>query len=280
MYSPKVKLAAVAGIIILSIVGGQLKASVLVAPTVVFLNKTEPTESMTIMNQGTKPQEVSIDFAWGLPQSDSTGEVYVELKDSSMGDPRSAVEWLRAFPRTMIVPPGQSQVVRVMARAPANLSDGEYWARVVIRSQEARQEEEADLDEGVITTRLNMVMQTAIMVKYRTGELNASLQLNFARARQEGDRVSVLIDLQNLGNVSYMGVAELTLVDGGGRELGTQRTNVAVYRGLRRRFDMNIPNDSQSPYRVQMKISSEGRTDVAPPDMIAGNSIEDLLAVE
>lgn len=281
MIGARTKSTAVIGwLVILVALVGQAGASVLVAPTVVFLNQAEPTERMTIMNQGTKPQEVTIDFAWGLPQSDERGTVFVELQDSASGDPRSAVEWLRAFPRTVIIPPGQTQIVRVMARPPAGLEDGEYWARVVVRSQEARQQEEIDLAEGVITTQLNMVMQTAIMVKYRTGELSSSLQLNSARAWQDGSHIRVLVDLTNQGNVSYMGVANLTLVDGQGREVGEQKTNVAVYRDLRRRFDMNIPDDARPPYRVQMKISSEGRTDVAAPDLIAGNSVEDVLAVE
>ncbi len=280
MNRRKAALFPIAWVIVLLIAAGQVGASVLVAPTVVFLSDNAPTERMTILNQGTTPQEVTIDFAWGLPQSDSAGQVYVELLDSSLGDPRSAVEWLRAFPRTMIVPPGQSQIVRVMARAPKDLADGEYWARVVVRSQEASPQKPTGLDEGVISTRLNMVMQTAIMVKYRTGQLNSSLQLNSARAWQDGAHVRVLADLENLGNVSYMGVAELALIDSRGREVGAQKTNVAVYRTLRRRFDLNVPDDSRPPYRVQLRISSEGRTDVAPPDMIAGNSIEDLLAVE
>jgi P pilus assembly chaperone PapD len=272
--------AAVAWLVVMVVTSGQLGASVLVAPTVVFLNKAEPTERMTIMNQGTEPQEVTIDFAWGLPESDSVGRVYVDLQDSSANDPRSAMEWLRAFPRSMILPPGQSQIVRVMARPPAGLEDGEYWARVVVRSQKARGNEDSNLDEGVITTQLNMVMQTAIMVKYRTGELNSSLQLNSARAEKSGSKVNVIVDLESRGNVSYMGVTDLTLIDGRDREVASQSTNLAVYRDLRRRYQMNIPEDSRPPYRVRMRISSEGRTDIAPPDMIAGNSIEDMLAVE
>ncbi|HSG99206.1 MAG TPA: hypothetical protein VLB27_04095, partial [candidate division Zixibacteria bacterium] len=54
-------------------------AGVLVAPTVVFLSEKGRTGRMTVQNPSDKPKEVTIHFSFGLPESDSLGNVTVTL---------------------------------------------------------------------------------------------------------------------------------------------------------------------------------------------------------
>ncbi|RKX24807.1 MAG: hypothetical protein DRP45_07420, partial [Candidatus Zixiibacteriota bacterium] len=110
--------------------GASLNAGVLVSPTVVFVSQNNPTGRMTIHNPSDRPQEVNIKFSFGLPASDSLGRLTVKFQDSAVTDPRSALDWVRAFPRKVIVAPGENQTVRIMVDPPKGLPDGEYWARV------------------------------------------------------------------------------------------------------------------------------------------------------
>ncbi|MCK4607681.1 MAG: hypothetical protein KAU35_10330 [candidate division Zixibacteria bacterium] len=271
---------AIAGLVVL-LPTLKLSASVLVSPTVVFVTDKNPTGRMTLMNLGDKDMEVNIHFSFGLPVSDSLGKVRVVFQDSAVTDPRSALDWIRAFPRTVIIAPGASQTVRIMARPPGGLPDGEYWARIMVRSQAVANKVPRAGRADEIVTHLNMIMQTAIMFKYRTGDLVSNLELVGATATLEDTTVTVMIDLENRGNVSYMGVLQCWLRDNQGNEVDFYRANIAVYRGMRRRVDLSgITTEDKLPFTVEFRISSEERTDVAATDMIVGNKISYSVAVE
>jgi len=259
----------------------KLTASVMVAPTVVFLSDRHRTGRIVVQNPSDFPTEVDIRFSFGLPYSDSLGNVRVTLQDSAVTDPRSAMDWLKAFPRKVVIPPHGSQTVRLTARPPKDLPDGEYWARIVVSSREGTATVPASDDEGRISTQLNMIMQMAIMVKYRTGELVSNLELKDVRTINNDKLVSVLLDMSNRGNVSYMGVLNASLTDADGNRLAEVRSNLAVYRDLLRRVDLVIPEgDFKRPFDVSVLVTPDGRTDVPPEDHIKGNKLEYSVHIE
>lgn len=256
-------------------------ANVLVAPTVVFINDRGRTGRMEIQNPSQQPREVTIHFSYGLPISDSLGNVTVMLQDSGVVDPRSALDWVKAFPRRLVIAPGATQVVRLVATPPDGLKDGEYWARIVVRSQEGQTTIPAPSSEGSITTKLNMIMQTAIMLKYRKGAVNSQVELKSARATMNDSLLSVLVDLSSTGNASYVGSLNCRVLDADKKVMAQQRTDLAVYRDLKRRVDFPIRTIvGKKPFSVDVSISTDGRTDIAQTDMIQGNKIEYSVAVE
>ncbi|MFH2048292.1 MAG: hypothetical protein ABIJ12_02510 [bacterium] len=256
-------------------------AAVMVAPTVVFLSDQKRTDRIIVQNPSDKPAEVTIRFSFGLPLTDSLGNVKVELQDSLITDPKSATDWIQAFPRKVLVPALGSQTIRLVARPPQDLSDGEYWTRIVVSSKEGEQAAPANENPDGISTQLNLIMQMAIMVKYRTGELVSELELIDAKASSNNDQIEVLLDLNNKGNVSYMGILEGRLVDADGKEISTNKVNLAVYRDMRRRLDFIRPGEEfKSPYKVELFITPDGRNDVPPEDMVKGNKISYSVVVE
>lgn len=253
----------------------SVSAGVLVSPTVVFMYDNQPTGRLTIQNPSDLPKEITIKFSFGLPESDDEGNVFVNLNDSTVTDPRSALKWLKAFPRKFILPPNGQQIVRIVARPPAGLSDGEYWARVIVRSEEGTINAPSSSDQVGISTKVNMIMQTAIMLKYRTGDLMTSIELRDSQLEVEDSKVILKADLYNLGNTSYMGMINCRLLDANNKQISYKIIDLAVYRNLKRRIELPIiEGEFKKPWRVELFISSEGRTDVAPEDMIAGNKIE------
>jgi hypothetical protein len=257
----------------------DLMAGVLVAPTVVFLSDKSRTGRMTVQNPTTAPKEVTINFSFGLPASDSLGEVYLTLQDTGVTDPRSALGWVKAFPRKIILPPDGSQVVRVVAYPPPGLPDGEYWARVVIASQDGEVSVPSADENGRISTRLNMVTQTAIVLKYRTGTLTSDLELLGASARLAFPKVWVTVDLLNKGNVSYVGILKCRLLDEEKNEISRNEVDLAVYRSLKRRMALPVTG-KYIPWQVEISIGNEGRTDIAPEDIIPGNKISYSLRIQ
>jgi len=261
--------------VIISLSGGSLFAGVLVAPTVVVLSERDRTGRLTVQNPSERPKEVSILINFGLPTSDSAGNVQVRLQDSAITDPRSAVGWVKAFPEKFVLSPGGSQVVRFRATPPGQLPDGEYWARIVVRSQEGEVSIPAPSDSGKISTKLNMILQTAIMLKYRTGTLISKLEVLNTDVKYTDSAVQTTIQFANRGNVSYVGTLKCQLLSSDGKVISVDKIDLAVYSELVRRVKLPIRGqDLKKPFKVEVSISTSGRTDIPPEDLIKGNSIE------
>ena len=269
-----------AAVIALTLLIGHVNAGILVAPTVVFMDEHKRTGRITVQNPSDEPREVTIRMSFGLPTSDSLGNVFVNLQDSGITDIKAATSWVKPFPRKMLLQPGATQVVRFVARPPKDLVDGEYWARVVVTSQEGKTSLPSPTAEGQISTVLNMIMQTAIMLKYRQGDQVAHLKLNGVEASQEDTLVNVIVDLSSTGNASYVGMMHCRLYNADKQEIGYRRFDLAVYHDLKRRVTFPIASYTNSgPYSFELFITPDGRKDIAAEYLIRGNDIEYSVTV-
>ncbi len=252
----------------------ELTAGVLVAPTSVILSDRKRTGRLTVQNPTDRPKQVQISFSFGVPASDSAGNIRLHLQDSAVTDERSALAWIKAFPKKMILEPNTSQVVRFLARPPKDLADGEYWARIIVKSQEGETTIPLPTDDDKITTKLNMIMQTVIVLKYRSGNLISKLEVRETEVFPTDTMVTAFIDMINRGNVSYVGILSCRLIDAAGKEISKNDIDLAVYRELKRKIRLPIfEGDYTRPFKIETSISTEGRKDIAAEDMITGNKI-------
>ena len=267
-------------LVLLAVPITEIVAGVLVAPSVIVLQDKSKTGRMNLQNSSNSPKEVSISFSYGVPESDSLGNVSIFLRDTAITDPRSALGWIRAFPRKLIIPPNGAQVVRFIAKPPKGLKDGEYWVRVVVESQEGTTTIPIATDVEQITTKLNMIMRTAIMLKYRTGELVAAIELVDSKVVVGEDKVDVIVGFANKGNVSYVGLLECRLLDANKKEISKNHLQLAVYRDLKRRINLPIKNGNfQKPYSVAVSVTNKGRNDIPINEMVFGNDISELISI-
>lgn len=258
----------------------QIAAGVIVAPSVIVIDEKSKTGRMNLQNPSNTPKEVAIDFSYGIPESDSLGNVNIFLSDSGVTDPQSALGWIRAFPRKLIIPPNGSQVVRFIAKPPKDLKDGEYWVRVVVESQEGTTSIPVATDNEQITTKLNMIMRTAIMLKYRTGDLLASVELKDTYANVSENSVDVFVDLKNTGNVSYIGILECQLLDADKKLISSNNLQLALYKDLLRRISLPIVDGNfKKPYSVAVSITNKGRKDIPSDEMVFGNEISASISL-
>ena len=267
--------------LLLIIPAADLLAGVLTAPTVVIMSNQERTSRMVIRNPSATPKEIEIRMGFGIPVSDSLGNVNVDLFDTTNVDPRSCADWIKVFPRKMVLEPNGSQTIRFIATPPRGLDDGEYWARVIIRSQDSKVEIPT-AEEGQITTNLNMIMQTAISLKFRNGSLVSKLAMSDVKAAMGDGEVNILMDLHNLGNISYVGRLICSLLDSNGEQIGQKIVDLAVYRDLKRKITVpiNVESAGRIPASVEVFITDEGRTDIDPKYRIRGNELEYSMALD
>lgn len=247
-----------------------------VTPSAVYLTPASPVATLAITNDGMEPEEIEIRFGWGHPVADSLGNPSIwYLEQAPAGQP-NAMPFLRAFPRRVLLEPGQTQLVRVIATPPAGLADGEYWARVVIRSTPpAAPVSTGTLTEGV---QLDVVHQTILGVTYRQGAMATDISATLVRAAATGDSASVLIDLVRSGNAAWLGRVRGQLVAPDGRVLDTVEIPVAVFRELRVRLDLASPGGIPAGATVRYTFDND-RPDLPPMGPIPSRVVEGTVTL-
>jgi hypothetical protein len=117
------------------------------------------------------------------------------------------------------------------------------------------------------------------MIKYRTGSLNSEVEVSHSSTQKTDSSVQVTIDLTNKGNVSYVGIMTCRLLNEDKKEVSRAQTDLAVYRELRRRIELPTRNTT-GKYTVEIAVTTDGRTDIAPEDLISGNKVFSSIEVE
>src|SRR5260370_16558944 len=139
----------------------------MVAPHAVFIDHRLRSGSVLLYNPGTEPVEVTISTIFGYPVTDSTGAITLRTVDAPDSTLPSALAWIQAFPRRLTVAPRDRQTLRLLARPPAGLADGEYWLRMVIAAQPGRVPIPGVTDTTAIQIGLTLEVGTILAVIFR-----------------------------------------------------------------------------------------------------------------
>lgn len=229
--------------------------AVSVSPTALYIDHRTRTGVLTLHNPGTLPEEITIEFAFGYPQTDTAGNLTVPLtREPAAGEP-SAMGWMRAFPRRLVLQPGQRQIVRVMVEPPADLPDGEYWARILVSSRGGQPPIEQT--QGDVRLQLDVATTLVMAANFRKGAVSTGLEVAAEGARRADDGVHLEIDLRRTGNAAFLGRMRADLVNARGEVLGTAWDDLAVYREVRRRHVIPLPPGTEGPLFVQVRIDTE-----------------------
>jgi len=230
---------------------------VLVAPHAVYIDHATRSGSITISNPGDEPTEVSVSFGFGYPTSDSAGTVRLDLLDSVPAGEPTALGWLQAFPRQVIIAPRQQQTLRLLATPPPGLPDGEYWARMIVSAKGGRVPVAGVPDTGAISVGLTLEVRTIIGVSYRKGALTTGLTVAPASARLDGDSVLVRIPMTRTGTAAYLGTARVEVLDANGRTMGRMDRTVAVYYTLDPRLAVPVGALPPGTYTARVQVSTD-----------------------
>lgn len=264
----RVVVAAV-GVILLA-AGAAALRGVSVSPMSVFMSHTSRTATMTLYNPNPLPEEIEISFSFGYPQSDSAGDVTVPLAEVAPEGEPAATSWLRAFPRRLVLQPGQQQVVRLLAQPPADLPDGEYWSRVLVTATGGRPPVEQQVQPDV---RVAISMRTVIVasLNYRKGRPSTGLIVTDASAVRTSDGLQVTLDMERQNQAAYLGRIRLDVLDGAGRTLHQEEDIVSVYRTLRRRFVIpGVPAAARVHYTFDTERPELGQANIITAPSVSG----------
>lgn len=255
-----------------------LAQGVVVAPHAVFIDHATRAGSITLYNPGEEPVEVSVSFAFGYPTTDSAGNVSVELSDSTPPGEPGAAAWLQAFPRRVTVGQQQRQTIRLLASPPANLPNGEYWARIVVGAKGGKVPVVGVPDSAAITVGLTLEIRTVISVVYRKGQLTTGVTLAPISAGYAHDSVHVRLPLTRTGTAAYLGTARVSVVNSAGDPVGQDERAVAVYHALNPRLTVPVGTLAPGSYTVRVSVYTD-RVDLPGREALPAPTVEDAVEI-
>ena len=174
--------------------------------------------------------------------------------------------------------PFERQRVRLLARPPAGLADGEYWTRLVIATKGGRVPVTGVPDTSAIRIGLTLEMRTVIAVFYRKGALRTGVTLSNVRAQVAGDSLVVRARLTRQGNAAFVGTARGTLVDSSGRQVAAFASHLGVYYALEPRFTAPVRSLPAARYTLRLEVATD-RDDLAREAVLHAATVRDSTEV-
>jgi len=230
---------------------------VTVSPPVVVIDARTRTGQLDLFNPGREPVEVAVVLRYGIPATDSLGNVFVPLDSAPPANRRAATAWVEAFPRRTTILPGARQTVRFLARPPADLADGEYSTRVVTSSKSAAIPLSVGDSASGISARLNVEVHTVTTLLVRKGAVQTSLELGTPRLSVRNDSLLVQVRAVPGGTAAWLGTLRGSFISEQGRIFDFLERPIGIYEAIEPSFA--IARGALPPGRYRLVVT--GRVD-------------------
>lgn len=221
----------------------------LVAPTRIILDGRRGTE-LILNNIGDDVATYRVTVELRRMKADGTLEAV-----TAPNAKESAAEAMILYaPRKVTLPPNQPQSIRINARAPQGLPDGEYRAHLLFRAiPDARPATAAKPTEGV-SFRLTPIYGVTIPVIVRLGNLSATAAIANVAKRNEGGKPVIALDLSRAGDRSTFG--EVRVTKAGVAEPIAVAGGIALYTEIAKR-SVTVPIDARFAAQAQGQVTVE-----------------------
>lgn len=251
---------------------GQSNAALFVSPVRLIFDPSTTTSTMAVSNKtdATKYYELTM-----LDQVMTASGGIQQLDTFDYSSKRM----LRFMPRKIVLAGGERQVVRVMARRPADLADGDYHTHIFFNEVPAPVSSTLPVSGTDISPskgpqfKVTTNVGVGIPVVVQKGIVSASLSLISASVAplppeaEPGTPPSLQVNLQRLGNAEALAYLTVTAGDGTSPTALVQPRQMRVYRE-RDDVTVSVPLSPEAaghrgPVRLQLNQRPNGR-DVVP----------------
>jgi hypothetical protein len=172
----------------------------LVAPTRVVLNGRRGTEViLNNIGDDVATYRVTAELRRMMPD----GKL-VDVTDPNDKE-KTAQEMILFAPRKVTLPPNQPQAIRLSARAPEGLPDGEYRIHMLFRAIPAPEPVAAPKKVNGVAFQLRPIYGVTIPVIVRLGNLEAKAALSNVRKVTDNGKPAIALDISRSGDRSTFG---------------------------------------------------------------------------
>jgi P pilus assembly chaperone PapD len=205
----------------------------LVAPTRVVLNGSRGTE-IILNNIGEDVATYRISVELRRMNPDGT---LADVTDPN-AEEKLAQSMIFYAPRRVTLAPNEPQTIRISARAPKDLPDGEYRAHLLFRAVPPPTPVESPKDVKGIAFKLTTIYGVTIPVIARFGNLQAKAGIADVKLTRQDGKPAVSLQLTRVGDRSTFG--EIRVIKSGINDPIAIQRGVAVYTEIGKR-DVTIP---------------------------------------
>lgn len=194
----------------------------LVAPTRIVLNGSRGAE-IVLSNIGDEVATYRISVELRRMKTDGTLEDVAEANDRE----KAAQAMILYAPRRVTIAPGEPQTIRISARAPQGLADGEYRAHLLFRAVPPPRPVTAAREVKGIAFELIPIYGVTIPVVVRMGNLQAKVGIANVELTSQAGKPAVALELTRAGDRSVFG--DVRVFKAGIKEPIAVQRGVAVY---------------------------------------------------
>ena len=243
------------------------QGNLLITPRRVVFDGSTRSVDLNLANTG----EDSATYAVSIIQIRMTEEGQFEtISDPDPGQ-RFADPFIRYFPRSVSLAPGEAQVIKVQVTRRSQLQEGEYrshfYFRAVPEVKPLGEEPAEEVSEG-ISVQLRPVFGITIPVIIRIGEPDLSVTLSEPELTMaNGNSPRLQITFMRSGNMSVYGNLKVDHISPSGNVTTVAIANgIAVYTpNEKRKFTLNLLRSGEVDYTEgKLKITYSAPSDVEP----------------
>jgi P pilus assembly chaperone PapD len=236
----------------------------LVAPTRIVLDGGKGTE-IVLNNIGDAPAtyRISVEFRRMTPDGN------LEDVTEPTAEEKAAEDMIVYAPRRVTLAPHQPQSIRITARPPQGLPDGEYRVHLLFRAvpEATPVTEKADDSGNGLRLQLIPVYGVTIPVIVRLGNLQATAGISNVELEKKDGKSVISLDLSRSGSRSTFG--EVDVLKPGVKDPIAVQKAVAVYTEIGKRrvsipVDDSYKGDLTGPVTVQyVETYRDGKEKIA-----------------
>ena len=223
-----------------ALVASPLAAGVgdlLVAPTRIILDGRRGTEIiLSNIGEDVATYRVSVELRRMKPDGTFENVTVPNARESA------AEAMILYAPRKVTLPPNQPQSIRINARAPQGLADGEYRAHLLFRAIPDAKPAAAPKPTTGVSFKLTPIYGVTIPVIVRLGNLTATAGIANVAKRTEAGQPVIGLDLSRAGDRSTFG--EVRVMKAGIEQPIAVAGGIALYTEIEQRR-VTIPIDAR-----------------------------------
>jgi hypothetical protein len=227
------------------------QGDLMVFPKRLVFEDTRGTKELNLANIGNDTARYNISFVqYRMNEDGSFTEITIPDEGQNFSD-----KFLRYYPRSIILAPRESQVVKVQLTKISELKPGEYRSHIYFRAipnMKPLGDEEINKDTTAVSVRLIPVFGITIPAIIRIGQNTSKVSLSELNFAMVNDTVPTFkIAFNRIGNMSVYGDLNVVHISPSGKKTDVGQANgISIYTpNAVRRFTLNLRRDMKVDYR-------------------------------
>lgn len=232
------------------------QGDLLVAPTRLVMNGAGSAE-VVLSNIGAQPATYRVSLE--LRRMTEDGDIEAVDESSAPPEQQALLDMFRYSPRRILLAPDQPQSVRISARPPEGLADGEYRVHLTFRAiPDATSVESSPTgpSSSGFSIKLTPIYGISIPLILRKGQVSATAALSQARLLREGNQISLNVEMTRSGNRSVYG--EIRVMKPGLKDPLYLVRGIAIYPEVTRR-SLSMPLNPEQAAAMKGPVMIEYR---------------------